>query len=165
MLTGTLTAPAVAFTVPWAQTAALNTGKPIACSSATSRTPPVVTSPRTPRCCSEVASSSPKAPSALGDVVVTTSTSPGWHCSTAAWIIRLSPGQQIDRDGRAADPRAQVHRPDAGPEVAGAADGLVHGGDPELGQLGDLRRVGSRAAGDDDVPHVSILVTCGYSRM
>ena len=30
-----------------------------------------------------------------GDVVVvTTSRSPGWHCSTAAWIIRLSPGQQ-----------------------------------------------------------------------
>ena len=51
-------------------------------------------SPRTPRAASEVASSSPNAPSQDGDVVVITMRSPGWACSTAAWIIRLSPGQQ-----------------------------------------------------------------------
>ena len=33
-------------------------------------------------------------PPADGDVVVTTRTSPNRHCSTAAWIMRLSPGQQ-----------------------------------------------------------------------
>src|SRR5215469_15812863 len=93
MLTGTLTAPAVALTVPCALIAAENTGKPMACSPATSRTPPVVTRPRTPRWASEVASNSPNAPSVDGDEVVTTRKSPAQHCSTAAWIMRLSPGQ------------------------------------------------------------------------
>ena len=49
--------------------------------------------PRTPWLTSEVASSSPNAPSPFGDVVVMTMMSPGLACSTAAWIIRLSPGQ------------------------------------------------------------------------
>ena len=89
-----MTGPGVALTVPCADTAAQNTGKFIACSSATSRTPPVVTRPRTPRYRSAVASSSPNAPSVPGEVVVTKRMSPGRHCSTAAWIIRLSPGQQ-----------------------------------------------------------------------
>src|ERR1039458_3575873 len=57
------------------------------------RTPSSMTRPRTPRTASEVASSSPNIPSVDGDVVVTTSRSPAWHCSAAAWIIRLSPGQ------------------------------------------------------------------------
>ena len=68
-------------------------GKPIARSSATSRTPASMTRPRTPRAASEVASSSPNIPSVHGEAVVTTSRSPAWHCSTAAWIMRLSPGQ------------------------------------------------------------------------
>jgi hypothetical protein len=33
-------------------------------------------------------------PSVDGEVVVTTRTSPGRHTSTAAWIMRLSPGWQ-----------------------------------------------------------------------
>src|ERR1700722_501607 len=74
-------------------------------------------------------------------------------------------GPADDGDGRAADSRPWVDRAQARPEVARAADGLVHGGDTELGQPGDLRRIGSRAAGDDDVPHVSILVTSGYNLM
>src|SRR5690606_1651295 len=92
IVTGTFTEPGVAFTVPWALTAADHTGKPIACSSATSRTPASITRPRTPLCCRAVANSSPNIPSVDGDVVATTSTSPGRHCSTATWIIRLSPG-------------------------------------------------------------------------
>lgn len=52
-----------------------------------------MTRPRTPRWRSAVAKSSPKRPSRDGEVVVTTRTSPSRHCSTAAWIIRLSPGQ------------------------------------------------------------------------
>ena len=52
-----------------------------------------MTRPRTPRAASEVASSSPNIPSVHGEVVVTTRRSPARHCSTAAWIIRLSPGQ------------------------------------------------------------------------
>jgi hypothetical protein len=40
--------------------------------------------PRTPRAASEVASSSPNAPSEQGDVVVMTMMSPGLACSTAA---------------------------------------------------------------------------------
>ena len=43
--------------------------------------------------CSAVANSSPNIPSVRGEVVVTTRMSPAPHCSTAAWIIRLSPGQ------------------------------------------------------------------------
>ena len=161
MLTGTLTAPAVALTVPCAETAAQKTGKPIACSSATSRTPPVVTRPRTPRCCSDVPSSSPNAPSVFGDVVVTTRMSPGRHCSTAAWIIRLSPGQH--RTVTAVPPvRApEIDRPDGRAEVAGPACRLVHGRDAERRQFVDRGQVGARAAGDDHVPHRSTSVTCG----
>ena len=91
--TGTLTAPAVAFTVPCALTARDQAGKPISRSSATSRTPLPSTTPRTPRCASAVANSSPNSPSVDGELVATTRTSPGRHCSTATWIIRLSPGQ------------------------------------------------------------------------
>ena len=43
---------------------------------------------------SDVASSSPNMPWDDGAVFVTTSTSPALHTSTAAWIIRLSPGWQ-----------------------------------------------------------------------
>ncbi|AKJ15142.1 hypothetical protein ABB07_35305 [Streptomyces incarnatus] len=52
-----------------------------------------MTRPRTPRRFSAVANSSPNIPSVDGEVVVTTRMSPAPHCSTAAWIIRLSPGQ------------------------------------------------------------------------
>ncbi|KUN27995.1 hypothetical protein AQJ11_15475 [Streptomyces corchorusii] len=52
-----------------------------------------MTSPRTPRRLSAVANSSPNTPSVEGEVVVTTRRSPPRHCSTAAWIMRLSPGQ------------------------------------------------------------------------
>ena len=91
--TGTLTAPGVSLTVPCALTAADQAGKPMARSSATSRRPASITMPRTPRAASEVASSSPNIPSVDGEVVVTTSRSPARHCSAAAWIMRLSPGQ------------------------------------------------------------------------
>ena len=93
MTIGTLTLPPVAFTVPCAETAADHAGKPISRSSAVSRMPQFVTMPRTPRCLSAVANSSPNIPSVDGEVVVTTRMSPSPHCSTAAWIIRLSPGQ------------------------------------------------------------------------
>ena len=90
---GTLTAPAVAFTVPWALTARDHTGNRMLRRSATSRTPQPSTTPRTPRRWSAVANSSPNSPSVEGEFVATTRTSPGRHCSTATWIIRLSPGQ------------------------------------------------------------------------
>ena len=69
--------------------------------------------PRTPRLTSEVASSSPNAPSLLGDVVVMTMMSPGLACSTAAWIIRLSPGQHSTVSAVPGDARALLVRPDA----------------------------------------------------
>src|SRR5258707_10211483 len=115
---GTWTAPAVALTVPCAETAAQNTGKFIACSSATSRTPPVVTSPRTPRRCSAVASSSPTEPSVLAEVVVTTAsctvaTPNDASSSTAARSARGQPvtttfliaAPRLPRDRRACTPR------------------------------------------------------------
>jgi hypothetical protein len=71
-----------------------HTGNPIPRSCSTSRTPASMTTATTPCAPSDVASSSPSMPSVEGDVVVTTSTSPGRHVSTAAWIIRLSPGWQ-----------------------------------------------------------------------
>src|SRR5262245_54850291 len=90
--TGTLTDPAVALTVPWHETWRDHTGKPSWRSSAVSRTPASTTSARTPRAITEVASSSPNMPCEDGAVLVTTRTSPSSHTSTAAWIIRLSPG-------------------------------------------------------------------------
>jgi hypothetical protein len=89
-----LTEPGVAFTVPCAETARDHTGKSIAVSSATSRMPASMTMPIAPWARSEVASNSPIAPSVDGLVVVTTRTSPGRTCSTAAWTMRLSPGWQ-----------------------------------------------------------------------
>src|SRR5437867_12279088 len=90
--TGTLTDPGVAFTVPCALIALAHTGNPIAVMSVTSRTPASITRPATPRARADTASSSPNIPSVDSDVVVTTSTSPVRQTSSAAWIIRLSPG-------------------------------------------------------------------------
>ena len=81
----------MAFTVPMAEMAFAQTGKSMAVRSATSRTPALITSPATPRARSEVASRSPNMPSVDSAVQVTTRTSPAWHSSIAAWIIRLSP--------------------------------------------------------------------------
>src|SRR5690606_5988666 len=67
-------------------------------------------------------------------------------------------------DGRAADARALLDRPQVGAEVAGAAERLVHGGDAELGERVDVGEVGARRVGDDDRLHASTPVTCGYSR-
>ena len=78
--------------MPLAEIARDQTGKPISVSAFTSRQPASITSPITPRATSEVASSSPNMPSVLSEVQPTTSTSPFWHCSTATWIIQLSPG-------------------------------------------------------------------------
>ena len=86
------TAPSVAFTVPLAEIAFDHTGKPISVSGFTSRQPASMTRPMTPRAISEDASSSPNMPSVLSVVQPTTSTSPLRHCSTATWIIQLSPG-------------------------------------------------------------------------
>src|SRR3954451_24808430 len=63
--TGTLTAPSVAFTVPFAETARDQTGKPISFNDFTSRQPASMTSPTTPRALSAVASNSPNMPSLL----------------------------------------------------------------------------------------------------
>src|SRR6185369_17199309 len=90
--TGTLTAPSVAFTVPFAEMAFDQTGKRISEIGRTSRQPASRTSPTTPRARSAVASNSPNIPSELSAVQPTTRTSPFWHCSTATWIIQLSPG-------------------------------------------------------------------------
>src|SRR5262245_43762855 len=161
MLTEVLTAPGVALTVPCADTAAQNTGKFIACSSATSRTPPVVTRPRTPRYRSAVASSSPNAPSVPGrgggdhqDVTGTALL----HRRVDHQVV-TGPADHGDRG--TADPRAQVDRADPRPEVAGAAHRLVHGGDAKGGQRVDFAEVCARAAGDHHVPHRSVPVTCG----
>ena len=92
MLTGLFTAPPIALPVPCALTNWDQTGKRAAVIGATSRTPVVVTSPRTPRAASEVVISSPTKPSLDGEVVVTTSRSPGRACSIATCSMRLSPG-------------------------------------------------------------------------
>src|SRR6185436_5344764 len=90
--TGTLTAPSVDLTVPLAEIAFDHTGNLISEIGRTSRQPASMTRPITPRARSAVASSSPNIPSVLSAVQPTTSTSPFWHCSTATWIIQLSPG-------------------------------------------------------------------------
>ena len=87
-----LTAPSVALTVPLAEIAFDHTGKPISLSGLTSRQPASMMRPITPRATSAVASSSPNMPSVLSAVQPTTRMSPFWHCSTATWIIQLSPG-------------------------------------------------------------------------
>ena len=45
-----------------------------------------------PRAMKVVASTSPNMPSVLSALQATTMTSPLSHCSTATWIIQLSPG-------------------------------------------------------------------------
>src|SRR5580658_1710940 len=92
--TGIFTDPAVALTVPCALMALDHTGKSMAVSSLTSRTPASMINPRTPCATREVASKSPNMPSVESEPVVTTRTSPGWHTATAAWIMRLSPDWQ-----------------------------------------------------------------------
>ncbi|MCY1381659.1 hypothetical protein D9M69_695930 [compost metagenome] len=57
---GMFTEPSVALIVPLLEMALLHTGKPIFCSSFTSRTPASMTSARAPRAWNEVASKSPK---------------------------------------------------------------------------------------------------------
>ena len=99
-------------------------------------------------------------------MVVTTRTSPGRHCSIAAWIIRLSPGQfsTVTAEpairapswiGRSAAP-TQPSRPIASCTVGDAvrAEGV------------DGRGIRSRDVGDDDAgasdgAHASTSVTCG----
>ena len=143
--TGTLTAPAVAFTVPCALTARDQTGNRISRRSATSRTPQPSTTPRTPRRWSAVANSSPNSPSVDGEFVATTRTSPGRHCSTATWIIRLSPGPAQHRHRGAADARARPGGPELGAEVADPAQRLVHGRHA-VARRGSRRRRRRRAA-------------------
>src|ERR1035437_2446703 len=90
--TSTLTQPAVALTVPWAEMAFAQTGKFMAVSSLVSRTPASMANPTTP-CARQLSpSNSPNMPSSDSEVVATTKTSPGATTSMAAWIIRLSPG-------------------------------------------------------------------------
>src|SRR5688572_3014889 len=89
---GTFTDPAVALTVPCADTAFDHTGNSIFVKSATSRTPASMIKPTTPWARAETARSSPNIPSVDSDVVDTTRMSPGRQTSIAAWIIRLSPG-------------------------------------------------------------------------
>src|SRR5262245_18413055 len=91
---GTLTEPAVAFTVPCAETAFDQTGKFISVRSLTSRTPASMTKPTTPCARADSARSSPNIPSVDSEVVDTTRMSPFWQNSIEAWIIRLSPGWQ-----------------------------------------------------------------------
>ncbi len=90
--TGTLTAPGVAFTVPWAHTALDQTGNRISVRSRTSRQPASMTSARVPRRRSEVANNSPNMPSVEALLNPTTNRSPASINSTATWIIQLSPG-------------------------------------------------------------------------
>src|ERR1022692_2916047 len=89
---GVWTFPGVSFTVPLAEIAFDQTGKPISVSVTTSRVPTSRTPPLTPCACRLVASRSPRYPSSHGLVGVTTRMSPGCACSTAMWIDQLSPG-------------------------------------------------------------------------
>ena len=79
---GTLTAPAVSLTEPWALTACDHTGKPISRSSATSRPAREHHAPD-PAMRQRGGQQLAEETAVEGEVVATTSTSPGWHCSTA----------------------------------------------------------------------------------
>ena len=125
-----------------------------------------MTRPRTPRAASEVANSSPNMPSVHGDVVVTTRMSPGPALLDRRVDHQVVAGPAQHGDRRPAGPRAVLDRAEAGPEVPGPADRLVHGGDAELGELVHDAEVGPGHVGDDDVAHqLSLSVTCGNSRM
>ena len=125
--TGTLTDPGVALTVPCAWTALDHTGKPIERRSATSRTPVVVTRPRTPRTCSAVAMRSPMNTVARAEVVGTTT----MHVADLALLDRGVDHEVVarrgqHRDGRSRDARALLDRTDAGPDEPCPAHRLVH---------------------------------------
>jgi hypothetical protein len=69
-------------------------------------------SAHTPRQQRNLASGSPKYRSSQGLVGATTSTSPAVHCSTATWIIQLSPGatSQVTAEPAISTGRQVVHR-------------------------------------------------------
>ena len=90
--TAIFTEPMVAFTVPLAEMALGQTGKPILRRTPTSRQPASMISPRAPRAWNDVASKSPNMPSSLSALSATTTTSPGLICSAATCSIQLSPG-------------------------------------------------------------------------
>ena len=79
-----MTEPAVALTVPCADTAFDQTGKSISVRSFTSRTPASIMRPTTPCARADSASNSPNIPSVDSDVVDTTRMSPFWQNSIAA---------------------------------------------------------------------------------
>jgi len=78
--------------------------------------------------------------------------------------VVAGPAQRGDRGP--AGPRPGLNRAQRRPQVPGPADGLVHGGHAQPGELVDQGQVRARHAGDDHVAHqASLSVTCGNTRM
>ena len=120
--------------------------------------------PVTPRAISEVASRSPNMPSVLSAVQPTTRMSPGWHCSTATWIIQLSPGCASTVTAVPAASRARPDRAQIGLHQAEAAIGFVHGGDAERAEPFDDIGIGALDVANDDGLHANSSTAIGNSR-
>ncbi len=109
--------------------------------------------------------SSPTNPSLDGEVVVTTSRSPGRACSMAACTMRLSPGPHSTVSAvPAARAPGQAGR-SAVPSRPDLARRLVHGGHAELAQL--VARTAASARGGSTIDHrlhASTPLTWGKTR-
>ena len=156
---GTLTAPAVAFTVPCALTAARPDREAhLAQLGDVAHPAAPVTTPRTPRRCRAVANSSPNSPSVrrrVGrhheDV-----TGPALLDGDVDHQVVARPAQHRHRG--AADPGARPGGPQLGAEVADPAHRLVHGRHAVLAEGVGVADVRARRIGHHDGPHARAAV-------
>ena len=102
---------------------------------------------------SEVASSSPNMPSVDGEVVVTTSTSPGRALLDGRVDHEVVAGMAEHGHRPAGDAAARVDGAQVGGEHPGAALRLVRGRHAHPGECRDGLGVGETAAANDDVAH------------
>ena len=103
-------------------------------------------------------------PSVLSAEQPTTRMSPGWHCSTATWIIQLSPGCASTVTAVPAASPPCPHRAQVRLHQATAAIGLVHGGDAEHAEPLHQIRIRALDVPDNDILHANSSTAIGNSR-
>ena len=103
-------------------------------------------------------------PSVLSAVQPTTRISPGLHCSTATWIIQLSPGCTSTVTAVPGASRARPYRTQIGFHQAEAAIGFVHGRCAERAEPLYQSSVGALDVADNDGLHASSSTAIGNSR-
>ncbi len=83
--------------------------------------------------------------------------SPSWHCSTAAWIMRLSPGRHRAVTAVPAMRTSCWTGRNPGPRLPVQAHALVDGGHAVAAQCLDVLCMGARRVGDDQAAESQLL--------